>query len=220
MNKKQRKKKAKRERLNSQDRPAANATLPAAQRPTWRVRFRRFIRRSGSALALLITIVSVPSAVLIFFPRFSVSPGQSLDNSNPFATPFLIGNDGYLPLYEVKMLRLGDELEFEVSDVNKLKLPPPGTALDSTTVYYTPRLDPSEHAAVMCKHPVPNAGMGKLSAAAIRIRLSYRVYPFSYRKQTSFRFVAEHAADGSIQWFPRPVPKPDPIPEIKIPNFP
>lgn len=61
-------------------------------------------RRSRLAKVLSAAIVNVGAlaAVLTLFPRLSISNTGSIDSGDPFSTPFLVANDGYVPLSSVE----------------------------------------------------------------------------------------------------------------------
>ena len=41
---------------------------------------------------------------MIFFPRLSISSDATLDPSDPFATPFILHNDGYFSVYSAEII--------------------------------------------------------------------------------------------------------------------
>lgn len=54
------------------------------------------------SLEIISFFVGLIGILFVIYPRFSVSPGTPLDMNNPFKTPFMVKNDGYLPMFNVK----------------------------------------------------------------------------------------------------------------------
>ena len=65
-------------------------------------------------LGLISSLVGIAGFLFLVYPRISVSPGTSLDLNNPFQTPFILKNDGYLSIFDINY-SLGIE---NVEDVN------------------------------------------------------------------------------------------------------
>ena len=53
---------------------------------------------------MLLTVVGVLLAIPPFLPWISVSTETTLDPTDPFATPFIVYNEGYLPIYNVRVV--------------------------------------------------------------------------------------------------------------------
>lgn len=61
--------------------------------------------RGKKLLNATLTIMSIAAfavTMLTLFPRLSVSNSSAIDPNDPFSTPFLISNDGYVPLFSVE----------------------------------------------------------------------------------------------------------------------
>jgi hypothetical protein len=52
-------------------------------------------------LGLFLSLISIGGFLFVVYPRLSISPGESLDPYEPFSTPFVIKNDGYLSLFNI-----------------------------------------------------------------------------------------------------------------------
>ena len=173
-------------------------------------------------VGLLITIggiIGIPSSLASFLTRFDVTVGSTLNPQDPFATSFIVTNVGTWTVREPKIVCLAHEADFDiVGNPKESQLPAGGTALEQR-VYRADQLRAGEKATVICQPPMRSLNFGALRRGDIRIHISYRLWPFRFRMQTSFRFVAEKAADGSWQWWHRPVPSGDPFP-VTFPGFP
>ncbi|WP_316348622.1 hypothetical protein [Desulfuromonas acetoxidans] len=54
-----------------------------------------------SGIVGLSVIVSVLGFAFLIYPRLSIAPGQTIEKLNPFYTPFILENDGYLPIRDI-----------------------------------------------------------------------------------------------------------------------
>ncbi len=50
----------------------------------------------GKIILIFLTVVSFLLGLFVYYPSNSISPGQTLDPYNPFKTPFILKNNGYL----------------------------------------------------------------------------------------------------------------------------
>jgi hypothetical protein len=78
-------------------------------------KWQKVIQAGRSTPRLMIGIISfligLAGFVALVYPRVSITPGVSLDLHNPYKTPFIIKNDGYLPLYDIKYDLIADKME-------------------------------------------------------------------------------------------------------------
>jgi hypothetical protein len=61
-------------------------------------KFLIFLKNTKTHVAFVIAVLSF---LFVVYPRISILPGESLNPFRPFKTPFIIKNDGYLPLLDV-----------------------------------------------------------------------------------------------------------------------
>jgi len=171
----------------------------------------------GAILAVL-AIIAIPPTFATFFTKFDVAVGGTLNAQDPFQTSFVVTNAGMWTVNEPKIVCLAHQAEFDIiGDVRDFTLPP-GNVLEQR-VYRADGLRTGEKATIVCQPPMMSPRLGALRRGDIRIHISYRLWPLRYRKQTSFRFVAERGADSVWQWWARPVPANDPAP-VSFPGFP
>lgn len=75
-------------------------------------KYRRIPRVSLEIISFLIGLAGI---FFVVYPRFSVSSGTPLDVHNPFKTPFIIKNDGYLPMFNVKYSLTAEKMVTDVA---------------------------------------------------------------------------------------------------------
>ena len=63
------------------------------------------------SLEIISFLIGLVGVLFVVYPRFSVSPGTALDMNNPFKTPFMVKNDGYLPMFNVKYALTAEKME-------------------------------------------------------------------------------------------------------------
>jgi hypothetical protein len=168
--------------------------------PAWR-------KHLLSVKGIILFLIGVPGlyiGILSALPRISVSPQSSLNPSDAFATRFVISNDGYLDLYEIKFACV----LIEVDLVNGSKILTPGPYGDKLGGFTTNSMaadviEPTRKATIACPYPIPVA----ITKGDIIVSVSYRPEWLPFRRQTHVRFVTEKAADGNLNWFEQPMPK-------------
>jgi hypothetical protein len=154
----------------------------------------------------LIVVFSVVLGIIVSFlsltPNIAVSTSQSLDPKDPLATPFVITNNGLLPIHSVEIL----------FGINTITTPPPWnqTVKNLSLGYAKPPLavlDAHEPKTFWCpqaiKFPVP------INLGDIAILVSYRPTFLFWRKKAERRFVTEKSQDGTIYWYSKPLSEPN-----------
>jgi len=87
--------------------PAGDRNRPTKKRPPsmlkgWLAKFWKY----------LVGIITF-CGVLSFFPLISIDAGSQLDSDNQFSIPFIVSNDGLIPLRNVQITCRFDNLAFE-----------------------------------------------------------------------------------------------------------
>ncbi len=140
-------------------------------------------------------------------PRVFVYPSVALDPANPAFTIFVVRNEGYLAIHDVK---------FECS-MKYLKLPGDITIIglgDYTNRFFDPNqvarvIDPGEEWSEL----LSLSGMehNKFENADITVNLLFRPFgfwPFSlYVHKEKHRFETRRGKDGQWHWLPQPINK-------------
>ena len=159
-------------------------------------------------LSIALKILAVWGVVLttwvVFNPRVFVrSSGVALDPNNPAFTPFVVQNQGYFNIYDVKV---SDSMKY-------LKLP--GDILVVGLGDYTNRFSDPKHVANVIAPGeqysvlLSLTGMehNKIENADIAIVLSFKPRWLPWRRETLHRFVAIQSKDGQWYWFQQPINK-------------
>ena len=138
-------------------------------------------------------------------PRVFVYPSVALDPANPVFTMFVVRNEGYLSIRDVK---------FE-SPIDSFTLPD-GTQVKAEVPYNNRFFDPNQVARVIDPGEewsalLPFSGKKNywFEKADIAVRLSYRPYKWwpSRVHSEPHRFETRQGKDGQWHWFPRPINK-------------
>ena len=162
-----------------------------------------FIWNAYAALAVFATIWIAVN------PRVYVYTSINLDPTNPVFTPFVVRNEGYLTIRNVK---------FSCS-IKYIKYPgPKGTQViglgDYENKFYDPKqvareIAPGEEASELL--PLSGVEHNQFEKADIAVRLSFhpfRLWPFSlWEREELHRFELKTGKNGQSHWFPQPINK-------------
>lgn len=169
------------------------------QQPQEQPRRRWFLPSLSRGWKIFGGVVLLLSAVALFLqlaPRVTVSPAPSLDPSKPFNNPFVISNEGYLPIYDVTFrCRIR-----EVRDEGNARIIAPRGTSDMSV---RPTLRVTEKSTIVC--PFPFNFEHPLVGADIEIIVEYRPAFLFWRSEQSFRFGTAKNAEGNLIWFSRSV---------------
>jgi hypothetical protein len=152
--------------------------------------FGRFLNQSWIQLSLLFGFASF---LFVIYPRISVEQGESLNPYKPFDTPFIIKNDGYLPLTNINYSINVDNVEdihhnkkirgvkLRISDkIPKLR------ANESSTIFINKYISTPENAVYY---------------AEIYFNTTYKSFLVPYTFTENIRFKAERKKNGEYVWF-------------------
>ncbi len=146
----------------------------------------------------------VLSTWVVFNPRVFVHPSVALDPENPAFTPFVVHNQGYLAIYDVKLS----------SSIKYLKFPGDITVIGLGD--YTNRFSNPKHVASVIapgeqySELLPFTGMehNKFENADIAIVLTFKpIKLLPWTRETLHRFVATQGKDKQWHWLPEPIRK-------------
>lgn len=131
-----------------------------------------------------------------FGPKISVYPAATLNAQNPFATPFILENQGRLPIYsihiEARFIDVVDSAHVHMSSTGRF-------------IEYSPR------------NPLPILGSGKKTVVQLPQMVAWHLpilsataeafvdfRPCFYRKisERGFTFVMVKSASGELVWLP------------------
>lgn len=163
---------------------------------------RRILLIVWNAIAAVSVLVTIWVAVT---PRVFVHPTIPLDPSNPLFTPFVVRNEGYLAIRDVKFSCSMKYLKFAS-----------GGPLAIGIGDYTNRFsDPKQVARVIAageeySELLPLSGLehNQIENADIAIVLSFRpIRWLPWRRERLHRFVVTQSKDGQRYWLPQPINK-------------
>jgi len=146
----------------------------------------------------------VLSTWVVFNPRVFVYPSVALDPKNPAFTPFVVHNQGYMAIHDVK---------FSCS-MKYLKLPGDITVIGLGD--YTNRFSNPKHVANVIapgeqySELLPFTGMehNTFENADIAIVLTFKPIKWlPWSRETLHRFVATQGKDSQWHWLPEPINK-------------
>lgn len=188
--------------LGSTSSKGLNDPAVKSGRPLMRKLF-LFVWNAYAALAVFATIWIAVN------PRVYVYPSINLDPTNPVFTPFVVRNEGYLAIRDVK---------FSCA-IKYIKHPGPrGTQIIGLGDYENKFYDPKQVARVIApgeeaSELLPLSGMehNQFENADIAVRLlfrPFRLWPFSlYEREELHRFELKTGKNGQRHWFSQPINK-------------
>ncbi len=168
---------------------------------------RSLIKRFCSFIYCLFALAAASATIWIAVdPRVYVYPSINLDPANPIFTPFIVRNEGYLAIRDVKFR----------SSINKLNLAFGGPTVIAEEPFDNSFSDPKQVSRIIAPReeasellPFSNMEHNNFENADIAVRLSYRPFRFCpfYVKEELHRFELRTAKDGERYWFPQPINK-------------
>ena len=179
----------------------SKASKDDAQRPK-RQLAKKALWLFWTAYGVLAASVTIWIAVT---PRVYVYTSVALDPANPVFTMFVVRNEGYLAIRDVKFESPIDSFTLSDGTQVKAEVPFDNTFFDPNQVARV--IDPGEEWSVL----LPFSGKKKywFEKADIAVKLSYRPYkwrPSCVRKELH-RFETRQGKDGQWHWFPQPINK-------------
>ena len=159
-----------------------------------------FIQSLWSIILLLLKLIGILAAIVSLysftFTRISVRPSVTVIKTNPFYTPFIIINDGYLPISNVKFscfLR-----HVNASGGNK-SIPKETQSIGNI---FVPKLYAGQSASMSYKFIInPEA---TIISAEIDVIVTYKSLLMPFTSSYSQGFKAIHNLNGELIWTPIP----------------
>jgi len=142
-------------------------------------------------------IAVIVGFVAIFYPRISVSPASALDPQSTSLPPFIISNEGNIPINKVRGMTAIKKIELASGKkiVGKDNFSG-GVTLSANKASL---MNPGEKLTVFSPFEFPN---DYVYSADIAISVSYVLPIVPIKMKKVFRFVTEKG-----NWFPQPVSK-------------
>ena len=153
----------------------------------------------ASALFWLIFSITVASFLFLAYPRVSVHPSKILNPNDPFQTPFILKNDGYLPIHDIhhslslENVEVGQTLRHVYSGIDETHIPRLASN-GSSTISLRPFIDLLKQTIGISLPPK------SVRSAEIYIDLSYRSYLIPYTFTDRIRFKADISSTGEYVW--------------------
>jgi hypothetical protein len=146
-------------------------------------------------------LLGMANVFLAWNSRLSVTSLSSLNPLNPFATPFMVTNDGYFPVYTARFACMIEKIEYEplspddttTIQHNRLRLPAQSIG----------RIGAREARTIQCQ-----LGIGRpspITAIDLVIQVCFRplLLPWDFHQQQ--RFVTAKDSSGQIHWIKQPI---------------
>jgi hypothetical protein len=189
-------------RQRKRDRPSSNRfPLPLRVKfPTLRlfsgsyVKLKKIFQRAWALVAGIGVVIGIAISI---YPRISVSPSPLLYPPDPFTARFVIANEGYLRINNVKCLCFYQNVLSENKVMWEKSIAP-----DELDI---PTIESGEKASFECSRPPFTST--QIQRADIDISVSFKPSLIPWQIEKAFRFVGEPTADGSLHWFPQPLSK-------------
>ena len=144
----------------------------------------------------ILAVLGFLIALLTIFPRISVSNDAPLDADDAFATPFVVSNDGYLPLYSVLFLVSTRDVRF--TDGRAIIGTPDYKSRWTAPDWELPSLYPTKRHDVYAGRVI--VSHGTLQSADIGIIVQYRPAFWPFRREILCRFKTQQGYDGRLHW--------------------
>lgn len=151
---------------------------------------------SWKVAVTLATLLGIASGWVAMVPRISVSQTQALDPTDPFSTPFIVENQGPLPMMNVVVncalgntsagawqMMMGDSDIFQMSPEQHFK-----------------EVLPGERGTIPCGYRFAE----KVNYSDVTLIVSFRVAFTLFHMERKFRFVTALGQDRNLYWFPEP----------------
>jgi hypothetical protein len=151
-----------------------------------------FLKALSHTWLLFSLFAGLVGFLFLVWPRISIYSGESLDPYRPFETPFIIKNDGNLPLLDINYVVTIDKME----DIrhNQFSNVSAGGFTDRI-----PKLNANKSSAIFVNRVV-NAPPNYIKYAEVYIEVTYKSYMFPYTFRENIRFKTEMKSTGEYIW--------------------
>jgi len=167
--------------------------------PSTKRRILRGLTRAWDGVSLVWKIAGIAFVILggvstlyFFTVRLSVTPRETLNETDPFTTVFVLQNDGQLPVYDVTFVCLENRVTF--TDGNSIE----NTAV-STPFFNVPVLGANAKTSAQC-HPANRFGVHPVLNADIGLSISYRPSFFPFHRVQVFHYTALPTSNHTWAW--------------------
>ena len=167
------------------------------------------VKRSRKVMTIIITLFGIVGTGLgiwiILKPRVSVHTGGPQTPSNPVHTPFVIRNDGYLSIRDVKCSNAMKELFEKDMGVTIIGLGDFSNRFSDLQQVARVIYPGEEYSIQLYFSKLKYHQFGKMDIAIV---ISFRPIKWlSWHKESLHRFVTRLGEDGQWHWQPMPIKK-------------
>ena len=159
------------------------------------------LKKIGKVILILLAIWG---AWVTLNPRVFVRPDIALDTNNPANTPFVIQNQGYLSIYDIKFSCSIKYLTFP-GDIRTIAEEPYDNSF-SDPQQAAKIIAPGEQYTILL--PFIFMENNKIEESDIAIELTFRPIKWlPWRLETRHRFISSKGKDGQWHWLPQAIDK-------------
>ncbi len=187
---KKKRSKSRRKKTSSKGKQTGKPLQKSTNRSIW-----SWFRDGYKGIVVISVLVSLIGFVFLVYPRLTIAPGTTAVKLNPFYTPFILSNDGYLPIREIEFtcglggvtLRNSKQPTFKNF----------GVQIADTGI---PSLNASESTSIEFNR-IFNQKM-PIASANIEVFVSYKPFlvPFRISKSQGFKTMLNY--NGELVWIP------------------
>lgn len=164
--------------------------------------------RVRRVLSIILAVLGVWGVYLttwvVATPRVFVYPSISLDPANPMFTMFVVRNEGYLAIRDVKFECSIDSLTLSDGTQVKAEVPYDNRFFDPNQVARV--IDPGEEWSELL--PLSGLEHNQFKSADLAVVVSFRPFKWlPWRQKRKHRFETRVGKDGQWHWFPQPINK-------------
>jgi hypothetical protein len=145
-------------------------------------------------IGLVSSLLGIFGFLFLVYPRVSVYPGESLNSHDPFQTPFIFKNDGYLPIFDINYVLNPEEVE----DMRHNRIIG-GTIGGMSNMVSIPKLNPNKTSPLFINHAIVTPP-DSIKYASIYISIKYRPFLIPFTFTEKIRFKAERKNTGEYIW--------------------
>ena|GEM_PF-5605342 len=155
------------------------------------------LRKGWRGIVGMSVLLSILGFAFVAWPRLSVIPGEVFDKRNPLHTPFILRNDGYLPLSDIKFICFLRNAT--LSGSNKPFVENVGFSLANTRIS---RLGANESASITFDRIIGQ--VVDFASADIDVLVTYRPFLMPFKTSDSQGFKTKENYNGELVWILAP----------------
>jgi hypothetical protein len=171
---------------------------------------KRTAQMIGAMIGFSAAILGLVTGYVALLPRISVSQNEPRDLSDPFSSPFIVSNDGPLPIENVRfrcgigqaLYKNGPQVKGGSNFGSSFIFAPDANGHLPEQNFGTAEMNPGERSTIpSCNYPFPKS----IEGADIGIVVTFRIGYTPVTTQRIFRFSTLADANKQLHWFPYPL---------------